>query len=76
MANSKLPSQSADCEMSDSTEYQDEQFLHVHRVPAGRRGEREGEVIPVAGPQWPRSLATSHGIVCNYVLLFHTVILR
>ena len=63
--------------MSGWTEYQDEQFLHVHRVPVvGQGGKREGEVIPVAEPQWPRSLATSHGICGNYVLLFQTVVLR
>jgi len=58
--------------MSGSSDYQDEQFLHVH----GGWGGREGEVIPVAGPQWSRSLATSRGIGGNYVPLFHTVILR
>jgi hypothetical protein len=39
LTNSKFPSQSADCEMSGSTEYQDEQFLHVHRVGGGGGGK-------------------------------------
>jgi len=29
--------------MSGCTEYQDEQFLHVHRVPVGGRGGRRSD---------------------------------
>jgi len=40
--------------MSGWAVYQDEQFLHVHRVPVvgfcDGWGKREGEVIPVAEP--------------------------
>ena len=67
--NSKFPSQSADCEMS-GWRNQDEQFLHVHRPEGGEERGRKGEVIPVAGPQCSRSLATSRGIGGNYVVLF------